>query len=122
RQAETVSMRGEQFHAESMNRSEKPASERFHGFQRQFGIEDLLSRSLLHFIGSAIRVGDDDELRQPFERTLWTSRDLDDAIGDRACLARPGRSDDREIAVQLTSKSLPHCFVGNRSHFTSSSS
>ena len=63
-------MRREQFHAEGMNCSEKRATERFHGFQRQVGFEDSLSRSLLHFIGSAIRVGNDHELRQPFERTL----------------------------------------------------
>ena len=59
-------MRREQFHAEGMNRSKKRATERFHGFQRQARFEDLLSRSLLHFIGSAICVGNDDELRQPF--------------------------------------------------------
>src|SRR5437867_2054153 len=105
-----------------MNRSEKRAAERFHGAQRQFGFEDLLARSLLHFVGSAIRVSDDYELRQPFESALWTSRDLDDPIGDRACLARPGRGDDREIAVQFVSKSLPRCFVGNRRHFASPSS
>ena len=70
RQTEMMSMRREQFHAEGMNRSEKRATERFHGFQRQAGFEDSLSRSLLHFIGSAIRVGNDHELRQPFERTL----------------------------------------------------
>jgi hypothetical protein len=77
-----------------MNRSEKRAAERFHGVQRQFGFEDLLARSLLHFIGSAIRVSDDHELRQPFESALWTSRDLDDPIGDRACFTRARRSDD----------------------------
>src|SRR5437867_4049703 len=105
-----------------MNRSEKRAAERFHGVQRQFGFEDLLSGSLLHFIGSAIRVGNDHELRQPFERMLWMSRNLNDSISDRACLSRAGRSDDRKIAIQFASKSLPRCFVGNRCHFASSSS
>src|SRR5882724_5362628 len=105
-----------------MNRSKKRATERLHGFQRQPGFEDSLSRSLLHFIGSAIRVGNDHELRQRFERTLWTARDVDDPIGDRACFSRAGRSDDREIAVQFAGKSLSRSFVGNRRHFTSSSS
>src|SRR5438094_10163936 len=105
-----------------MNRSEKRTSERFHGVQRQFGFEDLLARSLLHFIGSAIRVSDDHELRQPFESALWTSRDLDDPIGDRACFARPGRGDDREIAAQYVSKSLPRCFGGNGRDFAARSS
>src|SRR6266566_3927053 len=50
--------------------------------------------------------------RQPFERTLWMSRNLNDSIGDRACLSRAGRSNDRKIAVQFASKSLPRCFVG----------
>src|SRR6266516_3794547 len=104
RQTEMVSMRREQFHAERMNRSEKRAAERFHDVQRQSGFEDLLSGSLLHFIGSAIRVGNDHELRQPFERTLWMSRNLNDSISDRACLSRASRSDDREIAVQFASK------------------
>jgi hypothetical protein len=122
RQTKTVSMRREQFHAEGMNRSEKRAAERFHGLQRQSGFEDSLSRSLLHFIGSPIRVGNDDELRKPFERTLWTSRDLDDPIGDRVCFARARRGDHREIAVQFASKSLPLCFVGNGRHFISPSS
>src|SRR5438034_10293581 len=86
-----MSMRREQFHAEGMNRSEKRATERFHGFQRQSGFEDSLSRSLLHLIGSAIRVGNNQELRQRFERTLWTARDFDDSIGNRACFSRAGQ-------------------------------
>src|SRR4029453_7787238 len=105
-----------------MNRSKKRATERLHGFQRQPSFEDSLSRSLLHFIGRAIRVGNNHELRQRFERTLWTAPDVDDSIGDRACFPRAGRSDDREIAVQFASKSLSRAFVDNRRHFTSSSS
>ena len=105
-----------------MDRSKKRTTERFHGFQRQAGFEDSLSRSLLHFIGSAIRVGNDHELRQRFECTLWTARDVDDPIRDCACFSRAGRSDDREIAVQFASKSLSRAFVGNHRHFTSSSS
>jgi hypothetical protein len=82
-----------------MNRSKKRATERFHGFQRQAGFEDSLSRSLLHFIGSAIRVRNDHELGQPFERTLWTPRDFNDPIGDRACFPRARRSDDRKVVI-----------------------
>src|SRR5205823_14995449 len=115
-----MSMRREQFHAEGMNRSKKRATERFHGFQRQSGFEDSLSRSLLHLIGSAIRVGNIQELLQRFERTLWTARDFDDSIGNRACFSRAGRSDNREIAVQFPSKPLSRAFVCNHRHFTSS--
>src|SRR5205814_8070609 len=93
---EMMSMRREQFHAEGMNRSEKRATERFHGFQRQASFEDSLSRALLHFIGCAIRVGNDHELWQPFERTLWTARHFDDPIGDRARFPGTRRSDDRK--------------------------
>src|SRR5438552_1937110 len=105
-----------------MNRSEKRATERFHDVQRQSGFEDLLACPLLHFIRSAIRVGNDHELRQPFERMLWTSRDFDNPIGDRARFSGARRSDERKVAVQFASKSLSRCFVGNRRHVTSSSS
>ena len=115
-------MRREQFHAKRVDRSEERAAKRFHGFQRQPRFENLSSCSLLHFIGGAICVGDDDELRQPFERTLLIFRDLNNAIGNRARFARAGRSYDRQIAVQLASKSLPRGFVGNGCHFASSGS
>jgi hypothetical protein len=115
-----MAMRREQFHAKGVDRSERRAAKRFHRFQRQSRFENLSSRSLLHFIGGAICVSDDDELRQPLKRTRPIFRDLDNAIGNRARFARAGRSYNREIAVQFAGKSPPRGFVGNGCHLVSS--
>src|SRR5262249_2149414 len=115
-----MAMRREQFHAKRVDRSEKRAAKCFDSFQRQPRFENLSSRSLLHFVGGTICVGDDDEMRQPIERTFPTFGDLNNAIGDRASFARASRSYHREIAVQFANESLPRGFVDNGCHFASS--
>ena len=122
RQTEMMSMHREQLHAKRMDGSEKRAAKRFHGFQRQAGFENSLARSLLHFIGSAIRVSHDNKLRQPFKRALPIFRDLNDPISDRARFSRASGSDDGEVAIQFLNESLPRGIVGNRRHFACSSS
>ena len=101
REAETMSVRREQLHAERVDRSEKRAAKCFDDFQRQPSFEDSLTRSLLHFIGSAIRVRHDDKLWQPFKRAFSIFREFNNAISDRARFARASGSDDREVANEL---------------------
>src|SRR5437868_6472607 len=117
RQTKTMSKCREQLHAESVDRSEKCAAKRFHDFQRQRGFENLLARSLLHLVGSAIRVGHDNELGQPFKRALPIFSDFNDPISDRARFARARGSDDREVAIQIANESLPRLLVRNGRHF-----
>src|SRR5437899_12273637 len=109
-----MSMHREQLHAKRMDGSEKRAAKRFHGFQRQAGFENSLARSLLHFIGSAIRVSHDDKLRQPFKRALPIFRDLNDPTSDRARFSRASGSDDGEVAIQFFNESLPRGIGGTR--------
>src|SRR5947199_1758779 len=122
RQTETMSVRREEFHAKRVDRSKKRTAKRFHDLQRQPGFEDSLARSLLHFIGSAIRVGYNNELRQPFERALPIFRDFNDPISDRLSLARASGSDDREVSIQFPNKSLACVVIGNGRHFACPSS
>src|SRR5207302_9582221 len=111
-----------QLHAELVDRSEKCAAKRFHRFQRQRGFEYLLARSLLHFVGSAIRVGHDNELGQPFKRALPILSDFNNPISDRARFARAGGSDHGEVTIQLANESLSRLLVRNGHHFDCSSS
>src|SRR5436190_22875428 len=101
RQTKTMSKRREQLHAERVDRSEKCAAKRFHRFQRQRGFENLLARSLLHFVGSAIRVGHDNELGQPFKRALPIFSDFNDQISDRSRFVRAICSDEGEVSTLL---------------------
>ena len=65
-QAKMMSVRGKQFHAEAVDRAEKGATKCFDDLERKAGFKNALARALLHLIGGAIGIGDDDELRQTF--------------------------------------------------------
>ena len=110
-QAEMMAVDREQFHAKAVDRAEEGAIERLDDFQGKPGLEDALPGALLHLVGGAVGVGDDDELRQALER-LGAPRQLDDAIGDRARLARTGRGDDRKISIQLARETFSRFEVG----------
>ena len=114
-QAKIMAVVREQLHAKGVDRSEKGAVERAHNFRRKFIFEDLLAGALLHLVRGAIREGDDDELRQNFAR-IWRACDLQNAIGDRAGLARAGRGHDREIAIEFFHESTPFRLIARRFH------
>ncbi len=62
RQAEVMSVRCEQLYAEAVNRTKVSAIERLDDFQGKSGLENPLASALLHLIGGAVGVGDDDQL------------------------------------------------------------
>src|SRR5207253_5813101 len=116
-----MAVRGQQLYTEGVNRSEERAAKCFHSFEGQSRFQNSLPGALLHFVRGAIRVSDDDQLRQPFGGALSIFRDLNDAVGDRARLTGAGRSDDRKILIELGSKTSPRLLVSNFGHFVSSS-
>src|SRR5439155_1466851 len=80
-------------------------------------IDNVLARkfhALPHFVSGAIRVGDNDQLRQPVECTS-ISRDLDDAIGDGTGLAGAGRCSYGKIPIKLARELLSRWLI-NRFH------
>ena len=68
RQAEMMAVLAQQPHAEAVDGAEEGAVERGEHLERHVGFDDALPRALLHLGGGAVRVGHDDERRQPFER------------------------------------------------------
>ena len=107
-------MHREKLDAEAVNRAEERAVESLEYFQRQAGFENFLPRALLHFVSGAIRVGDNDQLRQPVECTS-ISRDLDDAIGDGTGFAGAGRCSYGKIPIKLARELLSRWLI-NRFH------
>jgi len=74
---------GQQFHAERVDRSEKCAVERVHNLGRKFLFKDLLPGALLHLVRRTVREGHHHKARKDFSRISRT-RDLQYAIGDGA--------------------------------------
>jgi hypothetical protein len=111
----------EQSDAEGVNGAEESAIERGQNFHRDAGLQNVGASALLHLVGGAIGERHDHELRQPIAR-LFALRNLDDAIGDRACFSGTGRRHNREIFAQLRNKAFAIRLIDRLVHDRSSSS
>ena len=103
RQAEVMSVIGQQLHAEAVDGAEESAIEGGVNFRPSHLLQNAMARALLHFIGGAMRERDHDESRQNFFG-LWRKRDLHDALGDGVGFAGAGRGDDGKIALDFFGK------------------
>jgi hypothetical protein len=59
-QAKVMSVRGKQFHAEAVNRAKEGATKCLDDLERKASFKNSLARALLHLIGRAVGIGDDD--------------------------------------------------------------
>ncbi len=98
-----MSVGGEQFDAEAVDRSKERVVKSSNHSDAAARLENLVPRALLHFIGGAICVGDDDQLRERVHG-MRTLRESNDAIGDGPCLARTRRCDDGKVSIEFGSK------------------
>src|SRR6266705_6020816 len=119
-QTEIMTVVGQQFHAEGVDRAEEGVIECGLHLRSQFLFENDLPRALLHFVRGAICESDDDQARQNF-RSVDRTRDRQDALRDRSGLARTGRCDDRKISIQFIGESRASRFVTQPHHVSHSS-
>ncbi len=121
RQAEIMPMVIQELEAEGVNGAKPGAIKGGQDFRPRLRAQNLFARALLHFVGGAVRESEDDETGQR-RQCIGCLRQVRDAVGDGARLARTGCGDDREVAVERLREALARGLIAWSVHDQLSSS
>ena len=81
---------------------------------------DRHTRALLHLLGCADRIGDDDEARETVDGFRFGQAcEMDDAIDDRGRLADARRGDDGDVLFLLEDEAVALDLIDQRAHSSS---